>query len=737
MAFDGANVFLSRSLVAPEVFDAVHDALRSNGARVDLCCNPSRNSPDDYHVVSSSLHEKFEVLRRNGCTLVGPECVLSCAKERRCLPKHGYTCCFAMDGAKVLASGFNQEEKDKIEMMVTAMSGILLAKVSLDVSFVIVKDVLATKYKWASNVLKKPIVTLGWLYQCWNEHRVVPQEPHRILPFVGLTICVTGIRADERKEMRERILENGGQYFADLTKMCTHLVSNAPEGDKYKVAKKWGSIHIVNPNWIQQSIAVRVCLDESLFPVRGAVSASNSMMQISQKRLSNQGKTCSVSQSATNLDNNLSQAMSATFSDANTFVREPSDLPDLLTREGLQYGQSTFVADDLQNGDDDLYLADCRILLAGFQASEMRELVSMVRKGGGSRYMSFNEKLTHIIVGIPSDVEKKEISRLAVWGVINIVRRNWLDDCHHVKKQVHVTVRHMVSDTLLAKESSPLDDVVGTHDGITAQNIAQSFLFSSAQGSGDTRVEMQTESNCESRIRHGPFEISKKHSKPVEPTGNPELGNRSLAANKNAKHENKSEYDQHSNDKDQVAKDVFGGRVFCFSRSYPDDQRAEVIEWVTQSGGVMVEGPGENVDFTIGCHGQSRRDSVLYQSTLVSSHWIRFCFEEGVMREAGSHIIFSPLKCRIPLPGFESFWFCVSQHDKKERMLLRNLCYVLGAKFTEKLTAKVTHLICRFTKGPKYEAACNWGIKLVTAEWISECVEQVFCHALTASCVAN
>lgn len=47
--------------------------------------------------------------------------------------------------------------------------------------------------------------------------------------------------------------------------------------------------------------------------------------------------------------------------------------------------------------------------------------------------------------------EKKEISRLAVWGVINIVRRNWLDDCHHVKKQVHVTVRHMVSDTLLAK----------------------------------------------------------------------------------------------------------------------------------------------------------------------------------------------------------------------------------------------------------------------------------------------
>ncbi|KAF3787341.1 DNA topoisomerase 2-binding protein 1 [Nymphaea thermarum] len=716
MAFEGANVFLSRSLVAPEVFDAVHDALRSNGACVALCCDPSRNSPDDYHVVSSSLHEKFEVLRRNGCTLVGPECVLSCAKERRSLPKQGYTCCFAMDGAKVLASGFDQEEKDKIDMMVTAMSGVLLAKVSLDISFVIVKDVLAAKYKGT----------------CFL--------------FGGMP-SARGVHETGKRSTALRLGLGNSLNFP--------FPIHAPEGDKYKVARKWGSVHIVNPNWVQQSIAVRVCLDESLFPVRGAFSASNNMLQISQKRLSNPEKTCSVSQSATNLENNLSQAMSASLSDANTFARESSDPPALLTREGLQSDPSTFVADDSQNGDDDLYLADCRILLAGFQASEMRELVSMIRKGGGSRYMSFNEKLTHIIVGIPSDVEKKEINRLAMWGVINIVRRNWLEDCRRGKKEVPVTLKHMVSDSLLTKESSSLDGVVGTPGGVPAQNIAQPFSFSSGQHSGDTRVEVQTENSGESRLKRGPFEISKKLSKSVEPGVNPDLENRSLAANRNTKHEIKSKHEPHPNSKDLRAKGVFGGRLFCFSRSYPEDQRAEVIEWVTQSGGLMVEGPGENVDFIIACHGQSRKDSDVYQSTLVSSHWIKFCFEvylctfnsgksrhyfidaigdvnlvsylsslEGVMREAGSHILFAPLKCRIPLPGFESFWFCVSQYDKKERMLLRNLCYVLGAKFTEKLTAKVTHLICKFTEGPKYEAACNWGIKLVTAEWISDCVEQ-------------
>jgi topoisomerase (DNA) II binding protein 1 len=101
-------------------------------------------------------------------------------------------------------------------------------------------------------VLKKPIVTINWLYQCWNEHRVVPQESYRVLPFSGLTICVTRIPAgyhisyflivaaekiyfsnagyliftDKRKEIEKLIIQNGGKYSAELTKKCTHLISD-------------------------------------------------------------------------------------------------------------------------------------------------------------------------------------------------------------------------------------------------------------------------------------------------------------------------------------------------------------------------------------------------------------------------------------------------------------------------------------------------------------------------------
>ncbi|KAK7301430.1 hypothetical protein RJT34_12294 [Clitoria ternatea] len=223
--FQGANVFMSRNLVPPQVFDALHDAVKDNGAQVHLCCDPSRNGPNDYHIISSSKHEKFEGLKSKGCKLLGPNCILSCAKERRPLPQQSFTCCLAMEGVKVLASGFDMDEKVKIEELVVEMGGVLHPTASLDLNFVIVKNVLAAKYKWALNILKKPIVTYEWLKQCSNEHRVVPQEPYKVLPFYGLKICVTGIPADKRKEMMELISQNGGKYSAELTKKCTHLIS--------------------------------------------------------------------------------------------------------------------------------------------------------------------------------------------------------------------------------------------------------------------------------------------------------------------------------------------------------------------------------------------------------------------------------------------------------------------------------------------------------------------------------
>lgn len=99
--FKGANVFMSRNLVPPEVYNTLLDAFKLNGAEIFLCCDPSRNGPSDFHVIASPDHvriflsiltaieyiycslqeicsyslcilqEKFEDLKAKGCNLIG------------------------------------------------------------------------------------------------------------------------------------------------------------------------------------------------------------------------------------------------------------------------------------------------------------------------------------------------------------------------------------------------------------------------------------------------------------------------------------------------------------------------------------------------------------------------------------------------------------------------------------------------------------------------------------------
>lgn len=104
--------------------------------------------------------------------------------------------------------------------------------------------------------------------------------------------------------------------------------------------------------------------------------------------------------------------------------------------------------------------------------------------------------------------------------------------------------------------------------------------------------------------------------------------------------------------------------------------------------------------------------------------------KDGNLLDVSSHILFTPLQCKVPLPDFIGLRLCVSQYEEKEKELLRNLCHVLGGRLNKNLTRKVNYLICRFTEGQKYETACQWGIQTVTIEWIWECIKQVLLNNL-------
>lgn len=99
----------------------------------------------------------------------------------------------------------------------------------------------------------------------------------------------------------------------------------------------------------------------------------------------------------------LSENMSSKFPDDAVSIKTE----DTSTNAMLPDGDTNFdgcVADDSQTDDNDLYLSNCRISLVGFEASQTRKLVTMIRRGGGSRHISLNENLTHIVVGNPSEM---------------------------------------------------------------------------------------------------------------------------------------------------------------------------------------------------------------------------------------------------------------------------------------------------------------------------------------------
>lgn len=104
-----------------------------------------------------------------------------------------------------------------------------------------------------------------------------------------------------------------------------------------------------------------------------------------------------------NLDPDLETTVSQTlFSD--TQLSNKEDACEMLYNQpNERMNQDDRVAQDSEAEDDGLYLSECRLMLVGFDSLKLRSLVTITRKGGASRYTTSNERLTHIIVGCPSE----------------------------------------------------------------------------------------------------------------------------------------------------------------------------------------------------------------------------------------------------------------------------------------------------------------------------------------------
>ena len=214
--------------------------------------------------------EEFEYLKESKCRIVGPQCILSCLQTKTSLPNVQYPVyCIAMRGTAVSCTSVPKQERDRLYELIQLMGGIVMKDFTSSVTHLVAGEVGSKKYRVACS-FNKPILLPQWVYKCWelchDKHICATDEEFMeyLCPtFKGITLCVTGIDAEKRKEIKKLVALHGGTYSGELNmNTCTHLLVDTPRGEKYEFARRW-NLHCVCTQWFFDSIQSGVCLEES------------------------------------------------------------------------------------------------------------------------------------------------------------------------------------------------------------------------------------------------------------------------------------------------------------------------------------------------------------------------------------------------------------------------------------------------------------------------------------------
>lgn len=102
-------------------------------------------------------------------------------------------------------------------------------------------------------------------------------KKHRIPPLYNLNICITGINnAEERQNIAKLVTDNGGKYSGLLRLKSTHILicdsASGVNSEKYKAARRSGSIKCVNIDWVKDSVKLGYALPDEDYPVKKITS---------------------------------------------------------------------------------------------------------------------------------------------------------------------------------------------------------------------------------------------------------------------------------------------------------------------------------------------------------------------------------------------------------------------------------------------------------------------------------
>ncbi|KAJ7047172.1 hypothetical protein C8F04DRAFT_1387638 [Mycena alexandri] len=99
--------------------------------------------------------------------------------------------------------------------------------------------------------------------------------------------------------------------------------------------------------------------------------------------------------------------------------------------------------------------------------------------------------------------------------------------------------------------------------------------------------------------------------------------------------------------------------------------------------------------------------------------WLEQCLFTDVLVPPEAHCCFVPLGVKGPLDGANKLTLSLSGFEANEACWVRRMLEALGITLAPAFSRSTTHLLCPSGTGSKYTRARQWGVPIVSMEWLA------------------
>ncbi|XP_026576175.1 DNA topoisomerase 2-binding protein 1 [Pseudonaja textilis] len=635
----------------------------------------------------------FNHLQKLGCRIVGPQVVIYCMQNQRCVPKADHPV-FNMTMADVTVSctSLPKETREEVHEYVQLMGGRVYRDLNVLVTHLIAGEVGSKKYLVAAN-LKKPILLPTWIKTLWckSQRRItrytdINMGEFLCPPFLGCTICVTGLSSMDRQEVQRLTTENGGQYTGQL-KMneCTHLIVQEPKGQKYECAKRW-NVHCISMQWFFDSIEKGFCQDVSMYLIVPSTKKDSTPSTSTPTGQASKPDSQTLSDVSHISNINLSDINETSCSSVLNSRLEPS--PDDLNNLNISSLQTR---EDLLDG--------CRIYLCGVTARKVDKMKTLINSGGAVRFNQLNEDVTHVIVGDCDDELKQFLKKTERRP--HVVTVQWLLECF---RKGYLIPEEQYAPASCQEVNTPSSEP----PFISNKNNMLKKEYVNTVAAADTDEDLLSQYvTHDSKVVH--FDDYSETDHTIFKNGK-EVTVSSLA------------------ESSSVGKGaLFSGRKFLILGFGKEDEsciRALIEE---NAGKVLLQENKIIADYAVVPLMGNKVISTV--ETVVTNTWLVMCIEQQTLIDPQSSPLFSPVPMKEGAIPLQHFVLSFSQFSGAERESLICLASQLGARVQEFFVRRAnpkkgmlvsTHLVLKEPDGSKYEAAKKWNLPAITMAWLLE-----------------